>query len=65
MRMTPKLVNVNRKTMEAADAIAGRRSGSVTRLNACQRDAPRTRAASSRRGSMCDQTPPTTRSTTA
>ncbi len=63
--MTPKDVKVNRKTMLAAAARAGRNKGRVTSRKMRQRPAPNTRAASSRRGSRWAQRPPTVRSTTA
>ena len=63
--MTPKDVKVNRNVMAAAEAIAGRRAGSVTARKAAGRDAPRTRAASSVCGSRPSHSPPTVRTTTA
>jgi hypothetical protein len=65
MSTVPNDVRVNRKTMDEAAAIAGRRSGRVTRLNVCHADVPSERAASSRRGSRWLQTPPTILTTTA
>jgi hypothetical protein len=65
MRTMPKLVKVNRNTMAAADATAGRIAAHVTRVKALQRDAPSTRAASSVLGSRPSHRLPTVRTTTA
>ncbi len=51
--------------MDAADSTAGRSNGQVTSRKARHGLAPRARAASSIRGSMCDHSPPTSRDTTA
>ena len=58
-------VKQKRKTIDAAAMIAGRSAGSVTSTNVRHRFAPSTWAASSGRGSRCDQSPPTVRTTTA
>ncbi len=58
-------VTLNRNTIEAADSTAGRSNGQVTSRKARHGLAPRARAASSTRGSMCDHRPPTRRETTA
>ncbi len=65
MRITPNELNVNRNTIDVAAAIAGARRGSVTLVQTRHLDAPRTRAASARRGSRCAQNVPTVRTTTA
>ncbi len=65
MRITPNDVKVKRNTTAAAAAIAGRSAGNVISRNARARLAPSIRAASSARGSRCDQSPPTVRTTTA
>ena len=65
MRITPKEVRQNRKTMDAADAKAGPRRGRVTHRRACHGDAPSERACSSGPTPMPSQKDPTVRITTA
>ena len=63
--MTPNDVKQNRKTIDPAATMAGRRAGSVTATKVRTGPAPRLRAASSSRGSSPRQLAPTTRTTTA
>ena len=63
--ITPNEVKVNRNTIDAAPASAGRSWGSVTVRKACQRVAPSVRAASSTSGSTAIHAAPTVRAITA
>ena len=63
--MIPKLVNVKRKTMLAAETMAGTRRGSVTSRAMRRGEAPRVAAASASAGSSASHAVPTVRTTIA